>query len=200
MILRVIKLTFAVVVLAVCFCGKNNGDGGGLRKNDSDTNKCIQAVVNYESAEGYPDEINCVINNYIAQFSEWEELTEYYPKSPMMDLLDHTESRSRVVSFRQFKINDKTPFRFWVEIWKMKSSADAKKLDNFCEKDPGRWELMCGYKSPRSYFVFNEYFILVNGNHFGYAGGIVHTKNQIIERCFEKEFCCKGQGAKQYAD
>jgi hypothetical protein len=39
MMARVIKWTFTVVTLAVCFCGQNKGDIGDSRKNDSDTAK-----------------------------------------------------------------------------------------------------------------------------------------------------------------
>ena len=57
MISRVIKLTFAVVVLAVCFCGKNKGDGGGLRKNDSDTNKLAARTQVLDSVDSLPSPI-----------------------------------------------------------------------------------------------------------------------------------------------
>jgi len=138
-----------------------------------------------ESAETYPGEINCIIDSAIPEFSQWEEF-KYRPDSPMMGLLYFTSSPIRPISFRLFKLSGKSSRRacVWVEIWKMKSSGDARKIDTLTGDDPAGWEMEYGSYSPKSHFIFNEYFILINGCSYEVDRRVFGIDKHIRKRCF----------------
>jgi len=268
MMLRVIKLTLAAVVLAVCFCGQNKGDTGESRKNDSDTAKSASQIQGLESGgavdtsivdslpspaqpkdeplvsvandtvydlrvvlrdnidsffqrkaemrspakkrkwledrfpsvvnasdsnrqasgeitESYPDEINCVINSVIPEYAQWEEF-KYRPDSPMIDLLYFTSAPIRPVSFRMFKLSGKSSHRacIWVEIWKMKSLSDVRKVNTLIYNDHAEWEMEFGLYSPKSHFAFNEYFILIHGCSYEVDKRIFGINKHLRKECF----------------
>jgi hypothetical protein len=138
-----------------------------------------------EITERYPDEINCIINSVISEYAQWEEF-KYRSDSPMMDLLYFTSSPIRPISFRMFKLSGKSSGRacIWVEIWKMRSQADVKAVVAFINDHSPEWEMEYGLKTPKSEFMFKEYFILTHGCSFVVDRRVYGIDKHIRKRCF----------------
>jgi hypothetical protein len=157
---------------------------------DSMDMNAYRTTANDKNVKDYPDEIKCVTDSVIPGFSHWEELTAPAPNSPMACWLNKAMSPDRVISSRHFVLSGKSDDRacILVEIWKMKSLDDAKKLYTFLENDYSLFEAdlhsMCVIKLPTSYFVFKEYIFWINGCSFSVDERIYGVNKHIRTRCF----------------
>jgi hypothetical protein len=140
-----------------------------------------------------PDEINCVANEYITGFSDWRELKlDTLNVNALRDsygwvVKEKIIEPDQVISIREFRIpGDKGGSRncLWVQIWKMKSSTDAEKL---LANLTGKYEWLIGnfLKSPKTYFVFEDYFIWINACSFATQFNVYDELNKITKMCFE---------------
>jgi len=182
--MRSILITTAAVAAAIGLAGAGEPS---LRKTSIEHKQAwIAQNIHKNSSDSYPDEINCVIDSVIPGFSQWEEFESPRSDSPVIDLLYSTNSPIRPVSFRLFKLSGKSSSRacIWVEIWKMKSSANARKIDTLIIDDIATWEMDYGSKTPKSFFVFKEYFILIHGCSFVVDRRIFGINKHIRKRCF----------------
>jgi len=101
--LRIIKMTVALVALAVCFCGQNKGDGGGLRKNDGDTNKLTAQTQVLDSVDSLPSPIEPK-DGISANENDLLSINEYAPFSfvgydePDEDVLTNSIDSGRIIT------------------------------------------------------------------------------------------------------
>jgi len=110
MMARVIKLTFTVIALAVCFCGQNKGDIGDSRKNDSDTAKSTSQAHGLESVE-------TVDTNIVDSLSSTSRQKEEQSTSAAKDT-DYVKEINRVMdSFFRKRTEMRSPAkkRKWLE-------------------------------------------------------------------------------------
>jgi len=149
------------------------------------------SFVSSEGLKIYPKEINCIINKYITEFSNWEEFVGHISDSdinPLGWLLeDKIIERNQVISIRQFKISGGKGKRdcFWIKIWKMKSSADAERLFVNCNESLRDRQDFYLYKMPKRFFIVEDYFIWVNACSFATQFVVGDELDKIINMCFE---------------
>jgi hypothetical protein len=140
-----------------------------------------------------PDEINCVANEYVTGFSGWSELkldtlnvnALWYSYGWVVK--EKIIEPDQVISIREFRMpGDKGGSRncLWLQIWKMKSSTEAEKLlANLTGKY--KWLIEDFLKSPKTFFVFEDYFIWINACSFATQFNVYDELNKITKMCFE---------------
>jgi hypothetical protein len=149
------------------------------------------SFANGENAENYSNKINCVVSEYIYRFLDWEELlNENLDRDLLKGLIedDGVIERRQIISARQFIITGDKGERdcLWIEIWKMASSADAKRLFDFINemfvRSEGRYYLE---KPPKACFAFDNFVIWANACSFATQFNVREELNKIINICFE---------------
>jgi hypothetical protein len=152
------------------------------------------SLANGKGMEGDPNEINCIVNKYIAKFPKWRKTFHNYKYCPWDWLVkDNIIESSQFISFEDFVISgDKDNGDcFWIEIWTMKSSIDAKRLFKFLKEGvgvevPKLWSPpLSFYKPPKEFFVFENYFIWVNACSSTAQFDVYDELDKIIKMCFE---------------
>jgi hypothetical protein len=148
--------------------------------------------VSGENTERYPNEINCILNNYITEFSNWEEIVgrkaDDYFINPLFWLLeDNIIERNQIISIREFRISGSEYRRdcFWIKIWKMVSSADAERLLAYCKESVAGGYDFYLYKMPKSFFVVEDYFVWINACSFATRFNVNNEFRKIVDMCFE---------------
>jgi hypothetical protein len=66
----------------------------------------------------------------------------------------------------------------------MKSLDDVRKIDTLIYNDYAEWEMEYGLYSPKSYFAFNEFFILIHGCSYEVDKRIFGINKHLRKRCF----------------
>ncbi|MDR2577451.1 MAG: hypothetical protein LBC70_01385 [Chitinispirillales bacterium] len=144
-----------------------------------------------QNTESYPNEINCILNNYITEFSDWEEIAGHNFDSyinPWGWLLeDKIIEQNQIISIRQFRISGSEYRRdcFWIKIWKMVSSADGERLLAYCKESVAGGYDFYLYKMPKSFFVVEDYFVWINACSFATRFNVDNEFRKIIDMCFE---------------
>jgi len=139
--------------------------------------------------ENYPSEINCIISNYISISSG-----QYWKESSVSDiderlLIDLTRhkiiERNQVISVKLSAVcgNKGKNNCFYVEIWKMTSSADAKRLSDLCSDLYQRKVYL--EKPLKGCFAFENFCIWGTVYSYSTQFRVDDELNKIINKCFD---------------
>jgi len=156
--------------------------------------KTRTAGANNESAKNYPDKIKCIADNYIAGSSEIKKPSH---ESSLRNILllecEHLERLGvedtivmniHVKSIKRFLLDRKMGSRtsFGLEIWEMKTSADANRLVRLMHE--WSWSRIIE-KPPKRFFVYENFFVLLTVNSVNRRHIIDEAASDIVEMCFE---------------
>jgi len=141
------------------------------------------------SMERYPNEINCITSDYISSFSGWSEKeSSVYDidERLLKDLTRHKIiERNQIISVKLSAIcgNRGKNNCFYVEIWKMATSADAKRLSDLCND---LYQRKVDLEKPlKGCFAFENFCIW--GTIYSYSAqfSVDDELNKIIRKCFD---------------
>jgi hypothetical protein len=151
------------------------------------------SFANGKNMETYPKEINCIVEEYITNFSNWGEnsINKIFIDRLLSSLIENKIIDKSQISFRSFFICKEqsrpksSPDCFDVEIWEMKSSTDAEELFKFLSKPPAGLWIYDLEKPPKEFFIFKYFIIWVKARWNGTQFVVGEELDKIIKMCFE---------------
>jgi hypothetical protein len=149
------------------------------------------SIVSSQPVENYPDEINCIISKYLTGFSGSQEVQNNatFIERSLNDLIEWgVIKRNQVISIRFFVISGglSTLDHFSVIIWEMQSPEDAVELSKSLQvaSKGGRIREHLE-KPPKTFFVFEKFFIWIKAWSFATQFDVRNERNRIVRMCFE---------------
>jgi hypothetical protein len=140
------------------------------------------------ASSGYPKEVNCIVNKYIAGFPNWSDSVPnhviYSHLEPL--LMYEIIELDQIMSIGRFNISGGKSSRdcFDVMIWEMEPSVDTKELCKSMKKMRIDY-----FDKPvrQSFFTFRNFVIWVNACSYATQFNVYDELDKIIEKCFKSE-------------
>jgi hypothetical protein len=144
----------------------------------------------------YPDKIMCIVDKYVTAFPIVTKYSQDVQKNllwiSLLREFEHRPKETAIINSIQVRLIDGFSLRrkkgvtsewFSLTIWTMGTSTDANKLFNLLNEYA--FGSLFIEKPPKRYFVYENFFVLLETPTVGFRYLIVEGVSDIIQTCFE---------------